>query len=68
VPTDKHVLRESKFVSPKKLPITFDLSVFDDKVCFEMLKGKIGGVIIQNKEISQSFKDLFDFIWSSIEE
>jgi len=67
-PTDKKLLRESKFVSPKKLPITFDFIVFDDKVCFEIAKGKIGGIVIQNKNIAQSFKNLFDFIWNSIEE
>jgi sugar-specific transcriptional regulator TrmB len=68
VPTDKKMLRESKFVSPKKLPITFDFTVFDDKVKFEILHGKLGGIIIQNKEIAQSFKNLFDFVWNSIEE
>lgn len=68
LPTDKKVLRESKFVPAKKLPITFDFTVFDDKVCFDILKGKLGGVIIQNKEIAQSFKNLFDFVWNLIED
>ena len=67
LPTDKKALRESKFISSKKLPITFDLIVFDDKVCFEILRGKIGAVIIQNKVIAESFKNLFDFVWNSIE-
>jgi sugar-specific transcriptional regulator TrmB len=66
LPTDKKMLRESKFISPKKLPITFDFTVFDDKVLFEILHGKIGGIIIQSKDISESFKNLFDFVWDSI--
>jgi len=68
LPTDKAMLRESKFISAKKLPITFDFTVFDDKVKFEILRGKSGGIIIQNKDIAQSFKNLFDFIWNSIKE
>ena len=60
---DKKNLREAKFISPKKLPIKFDFTVFDDKVKFEILHGKLGAIIIQNKDIAQSFKNLFDFIW-----
>lgn len=66
--SDKANLRESKFISPKKLPISFDFTVFDDKVMFEILQSKLGGIIIQNKEIAQSFKNLFDFVWNSIRE
>jgi len=32
----------------------------------EVLKGKISGVIVQNKKIADSFKGLFDFIWGLI--
>jgi sugar-specific transcriptional regulator TrmB len=63
-----NLLRESKYVSAKKLPIMFDFTAFDDKVVFEILRGKIGGIIIQDKNIAQSFKNLFDFVWSSIPE
>jgi HTH-type transcriptional regulator, sugar sensing transcriptional regulator len=68
VESNKKLLRETKFIPLKKLPITFDFAVFDDKVKFEILKGKRGSIIIQNKDIAQSFKNLFDFIWDSIKE
>lgn len=68
VPSDKKMLRESKFVAPKKLAISFEFGVFDDKVCFEVVNGKPGAIIIQNKDIAASFKNLFDFVWNSIEE
>jgi sugar-specific transcriptional regulator TrmB len=68
LPTDRKVLRESKYISSKKLHINFDFTVFDDKVIFEILHGKIGAIIVQNKDIAQSFKNLFDFVWDSIKE
>jgi HTH-type transcriptional regulator, sugar sensing transcriptional regulator len=68
LPSDKKMLRESKFISHKKLPITFDFTVFDDKVIFQILHGKVGGIIVQNKDIATSFKNLFDFVWDSIKE
>ncbi len=68
IKTDRSILREAKFVPLKKLPITFDFTVFDDKVKFEILRGTSGGIIIQNRDIAQSFKNLFDFVWNSIED
>lgn len=65
--SDKNLLRETKFISPSKLKIAFDFVVFDDKVKFEILKGKLGSVIVQNRDIAQSFKNLFDFIWNFID-
>jgi sugar-specific transcriptional regulator TrmB len=64
--TDKEYLRESKFISPKDLTIKFDFSVFDDKVILGIPYGKTGSIIIQNKNIAESFKSLFDFVWNSI--
>ena len=64
--SDTAALRESRFVAPEKLPITFDFIVYDDTVKIEILKGKIIGVIIQHPKIAQSFKDLFDFVWNFI--
>ena len=59
--TDKKALREVRFISPKRLAIKFDFVVFDDKVKLETFHGKLGGLIIQNKDIAQSFTNLFDF-------
>lgn len=66
--TDAQNLRESRYVAPERLPLSFDFAIFDDKVKFEILRGRLGGIIIQNKDIAQSFKNLFDFVWGSIKE
>jgi len=65
--SDKSELRESKFIAPERLPITFDFTVFDSTVKIEILKGKILGVVIEHPQIAQSFKNLFDFFWNFIE-
>jgi len=64
--TNKEQLRESKFVAPEDLPIKFEFLAFDDKVVLGTPAGKAGAIIIQNKHIADSFKNLFDFIWRSI--
>jgi sugar-specific transcriptional regulator TrmB len=63
--TDKAQMRESKFIPAEKLNLKFDFLVFDDKVVMSVSK-KMGTIIIQNKDIAESFKNLFDFIWESI--
>ena len=65
--SDRASLRESKFIPPKNLAIKFDFNVFDDKVVLGLPSGKVGAIIIQNKNIAESFKSLFDFIWNSID-
>jgi len=66
--TDKEYLRESKYIVPKDLDMKFDFLVFDDKTVLGTPFGKVGCIIIQNKNIAESFKSLFDFIWNSIKE
>lgn len=64
---DKKMLRESKFVSPSKLPFSSDITIYDDKVAIAALKGTISGTIIQHKEIANSFKGLFRMSWSTVD-
>lgn len=64
---DKMRYRESKHVPASKLKINFDFTVFDDTVILESLHDKIFGVTIRHKDIAASFKNLFDFIWDSLD-
>jgi HTH-type transcriptional regulator, sugar sensing transcriptional regulator len=43
--------------------ITTDLAIFGDKTRIVTLEGKLLGLIIENKEISKTFKILFDLAW-----
>lgn len=60
--------RESKCIPSGKLKINFDFTVFDDTVILESLHDKIFGVVVRHKDIAQSFKNLFDFIWDSLDQ
>lgn len=65
--TDEKQMRESKYIPAKDLKINFDFLVFDDKVVFDM-PHDVGYIIVQNKDIAESFKNLFEFIWNSIKD
>ena len=64
--TDEKSLRQSRFVSPQKMPFTADITIFDDKIAISSLKGKVGGTIITDKEVANSFKTLFQLVWDSL--
>lgn len=66
--SDPDLLRETRYVSPEKMPFTLDMSVYDDVVAIANLKGTISGVIIKNQNIADSFRNLLNFIWNSAEE
>jgi len=50
-------------ISTKKYPITSDIAIFGDKVRIATQKGNLSGMIIENKEISNTLKVLFDLAW-----
>ena len=62
---DPSKLRTAKYVLSDKLPITADISIFDDKVAIATYKAKPVGVIIEDKDIAATMKALFYLIWNS---
>jgi sugar-specific transcriptional regulator TrmB len=50
-------------VSFKEFPITSDIAFFGDRVRIATQKGNLVGLIIENKEITNTFKTLFDLAW-----
>jgi HTH-type transcriptional regulator, sugar sensing transcriptional regulator len=63
---DKASLRKSKFIQPEKMPFTADITIFDNNVAVSSLKGKVGGSIITDKTVANSFRVLFRLIWDSV--
>ncbi len=57
-------LTERRSFAPSLLPLTVDIYIFDDKVAILSLEGSLFGLVIQSKEISQSVKAIFDFLWN----
>lgn len=64
--SDESSLRESKHVEPDKLPLGIDITIFKDKVAIIALRGNVSGTLIEHKEIADSFRAIFELIWSKI--
>lgn len=61
-------LTESKYVSIERLSIRTDIVIFDtDQVAFTALEGKLFGTIIQSKEIADSMRAIFNFLWNTLD-
>lgn len=64
--SDESSLRESKYIEPDKLPLGVDITILKDKVAIVALKGKISGTLIEDKEVADSFRAIFELVWSRI--
>jgi hypothetical protein len=60
-------LTERRFLSRDELPLTIDISIFDDKTTILSLEGTLFGMVIQSTQISLSMKILFEFLWQRAE-
>ena len=58
----KKVLREYKFFNEKAFPIPNEIMIYDNKILLLSFSSKIG-VIIEDNEISQSIKSMWNMIW-----
>ncbi|OGM99002.1 MAG: hypothetical protein A2915_03515 [Candidatus Yanofskybacteria bacterium RIFCSPLOWO2_01_FULL_41_34] len=65
--SDETSLRESKYVEPNQLPLGIDITVFKNKVAIAALKGKISGTLIEHEEVADSFRAIFELVWSKID-
>jgi len=63
--SDKEKFREVRYLDPKQFPFSADITIFDNNVAISNLNsGKIGGTIITDKNIAESFKAIFVLIWN----
>lgn len=65
--SDESSMRESKYVEPGKLPLGIDITIFKDKVAIIALKGKVSGTLIEHREVADSFRAIFELVWSKID-
>ncbi len=64
---DLDALTERRFMPSALLPLTIDISVFDDKTTILSLEGTLFGMLIQSDQIATSLKALFSFLWDRAE-
>lgn len=55
---------ESLKLSHHDFPIDCDIAIYDDKIRIAALKGRIVGVVIEDKEIAKAFKVLYGYAWN----
>ena len=60
-------LTKVRFVPKDKFPLSSSYIIYDNKVGIVSLKGKLIGVIIENKEISNTFRSIFNLAWDGAE-
>ena len=63
--TDPDKFRQAKFVPANKLPMTADITIFDDKVALITYKAKPVGVFIEDKDIADAVRAIFYMIWNT---
>lgn len=57
---DKIQLRESKLVAKDKYPLPAEIDVYEDKIAMlSFTKGSFVGLLIENKDIAESFRSIF---------
>ena len=64
----KDTLTERKYLPPSVLPLTIDMFIFDNKTAIFSLEGNMFGLIVESKQITESMKLIFNFLWERSEE
>lgn len=60
-------LANMRMIPFNKFPIHSDILLYDNKVAMISLRGKLVGVIIENKEIVETLRSIFNLAWESAE-
>lgn len=64
--TKKNLLREARFVPKSKFPFSSGLSAYGDKyLTLVSYKDQLMGVSIESKELTQSFRSIFELAWEA---
>jgi hypothetical protein len=63
---DEEHLRESRVIPKSKMDFSPELNLFDDKIMIADWKEKLG-IIIESKEITGMFKQIFELAWEAAE-
>jgi len=58
--------KEYKYISPDKISFRTEISIYNNKVVLINYKTKLLGVIIEDVEISNSLKGLFNLAWKAV--
>ena len=60
-------LSTRRYIPNNKFPLSSTFIIYDNKIAIVSLKGKLVGVIIENKEISNTLRSIFNLAWEGAE-
>jgi sugar-specific transcriptional regulator TrmB len=63
---DPDHFREAKFVAKEKMPLSAEINIYDNKVSMITYNSRIVGVIIDNQNIADTVRSLFEFVWRTL--
>jgi len=58
-------LTAALYMDEKNLPLNSDIFIYDNRVAFIVLEGRMHGVVIESEGIAVTMKQLFDHFWKS---
>jgi len=65
---DKALLRGRRFLPKDKFSLPTEISIYGDKVSLVSLRKDLIGTVIQSKDVAQTFRILFELLWSQASE
>jgi sugar-specific transcriptional regulator TrmB len=63
--THNDKLTDRKFVSAELYPSSSGMTVFRDRIAIGTFAGKLGGVIVESKQMADMMKSLFEMAWQT---
>jgi sugar-specific transcriptional regulator TrmB len=61
---DSALLRERRYLPKDKFSLPTEISIYGDKVSLVSLRKDLIGTVIQSKDVAQTFRILFELLWS----
>lgn len=58
-------LKEYLYIDYDKYPFSGGMNIYGDKIFMMDYKGKMGGIVIENKILADALKSLFDYAWNT---
>jgi len=64
---DQKEYRETRFISEKEYPFSIEINIYNNKVALmSFKKEELMGVIIESKEIANTFRTMHKFFWNHV--
>ncbi len=60
---DPENLRDAVYIDEKKFPFKCGIDIYDHHLAFYSYKGAIMGVVIENEDMAETMRTIFDMLW-----